>query len=96
MNKVTKDGHVAVIVSGGFGAGWSTWNEAEDVFDPEIVNWIEEGKVGWPLGEGDSRFGGGLEQARVVWLPEGTLFRIDEYDGGETLVTIEDEEYLQC
>ena len=96
MNKVVRDGVVAVIVSGGFGAGWSTWNEAEDAFDPDIVRWIEGGKVGEPLKEGDLRYAGGLEQARIVWLPIGTLFRIDEYDGRETLVTLEDEEYMQC
>ena len=25
MNKVIRDGKVAVVVSPGFGAGWSTW-----------------------------------------------------------------------
>jgi len=96
MNKVVRDGLVAVIVSEDFGAGWSTWNEPEDAFDPEVVKWIEGGKVGEPLKEGDFRYAGGLKNARVVWLPQGTLFRIDEYDGSETLVTLEDEEYMQC
>ena len=96
MNKVVRDGLVAVIVSGGFGAGWSTWNEDEDAFDPEIVKWIEGGKVGEPLKEGDNRSALGLGQAHIVWLPVGTLFRIDEYDGSETLITLEEEEYMQC
>lgn len=96
MNKVVRNGLVAVIVSEGFGAGWSTWNDAEDAFDPEVVRWIEGGKVGEPLKVGDRRYKGGLNKARIVWLPLGTLFRIDEYDGSETLITLEDEEYMRC
>ena len=96
MNKVVREGLVAVIVSEGYGAGWSTWNKAEDAFEPEVVRWIEGGKVGEPLKEGDDRYAGGLEEARIVWLPVGTLFRIDEYDGSESLVTHEEEEYMQC
>ena len=27
MNKIEKDGNVAVLYSPGYGAGWSTWND---------------------------------------------------------------------
>ncbi len=39
MNKVIKDGKVAVLYSPGYGAGWHSWNteHTECLFDPEIV-----------------------------------------------------------
>ena len=47
--RVVRDGRVAVLVSPGFGAGWSTWADRELrerlLFDPEVVAWVEGGKV---------------------------------------------------
>lgn len=42
MNKVIKDGNVAVLYSPGYGAGWYSWNQEhkECLFDPEIVEII--------------------------------------------------------
>lgn len=37
---IHKNGNIAVLISGGFGAGWSTWNsehEEEMLFDKDIV-----------------------------------------------------------
>jgi hypothetical protein len=92
MNKTIKDGRVAVLSSPGYGAGWSTWNPShpEMVFDPGLVDLVLEGNeekilayvvLKWP----DS-FVGGVEDLRVDWLPEGTNFVIEEYDGAETIV----------
>lgn len=45
MNKWIKGGKVAVIISPGFGAGWSTWGEEKDkqamLFDSELASLIE-------------------------------------------------------
>jgi acetyl-CoA acetyltransferase len=53
MEKVIRDGKVAILYSPGFGAGWSTWNSYsnEMIFDPDIVN-VNGGAVelGHPLG----------------------------------------------
>lgn len=95
MDKVVRNGEVAVIVSPGFGAGWSTWaNDGERAaFDPDIVAWIEGGKVGEPpVRNGD--YAGGLRDAVVMWIPEGTRFYIDEYDGHENLVIYSGDHYL--
>lgn len=36
MEKVIKDGKVALLISG---TGWSTWNESDEMlYDPTIVN----------------------------------------------------------
>lgn len=89
VNKVYKNGtHVAVIYSPGFGAGWSTWLDVEKreeaVFEPHIVNHVEFGE---DLDEVylEQKYGylGGLPDAIVVWVPVGTVFRIQEYDGAE-------------
>lgn len=91
--KVIRDGHVAVLVSPGYGAGWSTWAR-EDLadrvmFDPETVEWVERGKTD-PQPDFEAKFGehfydGGAEDLVVMWLPVGTRFRIQEYDGAESL-----------
>ena len=46
MNKLIRDGKVAVLVSPGHGAGWSTWNaEHEEIlFDPAIVEFVEHNR----------------------------------------------------
>ena len=47
--KYYKGDSVAVLVSAGHGAGWSSWAHTEEqqklaMFDPEIVQWILDGK----------------------------------------------------
>ena len=90
-----KDGsrEVAVLVSGGFGAGWYTWGLPEDaLFDPIMVDFVETRKLSnvecleymeskWPNG-----YFGGASDLYVCWVPEGCEFRIEEYDGNETLI----------
>ena len=98
MEKVVIDGKVAVLVSSGFGAGWSTWNYqygTELLFEPTIVKMLDEGKsedeilayceVKYPEG-----YFGGIDDLAVQWLPVGTHFRIHEYDGSESLEVRED------
>ena len=88
--KVIRGGKVAVIVSPGYGAGWSTWanNPERAAFSPEVVAWIEGGGVGEPDLPSDlaDEYGGGLVDAEVKWLDVGTAFYIAEYDGNESLV----------
>lgn len=93
VEKVVRDGKVAVLVSPGYGAGWSTWADApeEALFSPDVVSWVEAGKPRDVLREKEDEweagFGylGGLEDLQVEWVPEGSRFRIEEYDGFETL-----------
>ena len=93
-DKVIRDGMVAVIVSPGYGAGWSTWSsDPNAAFDPAIVEWIEGGKVGDPPTE---EYPGGLGNAMIHWLPVGAKFRIDEYDGSESLVRASQEVWTEA
>jgi len=102
-NKLIRDGHVAIIYSPGFGAGWSTWNTEYDVeeliFDPGLADLILNGKsqdqieayviLRWP-----GVYTGGLEQAVVEWLAIGTEFKITEYDGSESLQFRNSDEWI--
>ena len=101
MNKVIRDGKVAVLVSHGYGAGWSTWMDGEyrDIvlFHPKLVQMVEEGRerditTEWmeqELGL-DVSYTGGTDGLEIQWVPVGTKFVIDEYDGHESLRTIDD------
>jgi len=91
VEKVIRAGLVAVVYSPEYGAGWSTWSHDASPFDPAVVAWIEGGKVGpgpylEPL---EGPYNGGLHQAEIVWLPVGTRFHINEYDGHESLEIID-------
>jgi hypothetical protein len=90
--KLIKDGLVAVAVSGGYGAGWSTWNDV-DPTDARFNVLFEKGD--WEQAaalceELEMGYTGGAEQVRLEWVLPGTPFVIDEYDGSESLVTKDD------
>ena len=94
VDKVIRDGKVAVIYSPGWGAGWSSWNNKNGMFDPKIVAWIEGGKNGEPPRDStEGRYVGGLHSAEIEWIPVGTLFRIDEYDGYESIIEFDVDDY---
>ena len=100
MEKVVRDGKVAVLLSRGYGAGWGSWNYGVHeviMFHPKIVQMVEDGREmditeEWlekELGL-EEVFTGGRDGLYIKWVPEGTRFRIDEYDGAETIITDED------
>jgi len=100
MEKLIKDGKVAVLYSPGWGAGWYTWNYEfpEIMFDPAIVKLVEEKKfdelktfveLKYP-----DIYKGGMEDLEVEWLPEGTLFKVNEYDGAESIEYKEDDHWM--
>jgi hypothetical protein len=102
MEKLVRDGKVAVLYSPGFGAGWSTWDHgsygAELIFDPVLAAYVEEGKMDQAQSYVAMRFPeaytGGLEDLAVQWVPVGTAFRIHEYDGSESIEVKEDLDWV--
>jgi hypothetical protein len=109
-DRYIRDGQVAVLVSPGFGAGWSTWCEFDDrkavTFDPWIVDILLSDQynrkekidriyahcaVKYP-----DMYMGGVSDLTVEWIPQGTLFRIAEYDGSETIELKEAEDWIQA
>ena len=97
--KLIKDGQVAVIVSTGYGAGWSTWNieyGEKMVFDPVLAQMILDGKSNAELDKYAKEaypdaYIGGLGKAEVEWVAVGSRFMIDEYDGYESIVILSPE-----
>ena len=98
MEKVIRDGKVAVLISQGWGAGWYTWNTdyQQLLFHPKLVEMVEQNKRNeindqWILENlGIDMYAGGSDGLEIHWLPIGTIFCIEEYDGFETIRTIED------
>lgn len=99
MEKVIRDGKVAILISSGFGAGWYTWNtdHKELLFHPKLVEMVESGRrdeinESWieeNLGFSNV-YAGGAESLKIEWLPVGTAFQIYEYDGSESIQTNND------
>ena len=100
VEKLIRDGMVAVIYSPGFGGGWSTWNPdyPEILFDPVLASYVEDNKLDeaytyitmrWP-----DVYTGGVDDLSVQWLPVGTKFRIHEYDGSESIEIKERIEWI--
>ena len=99
MEKLIRDGKVAVLVSPGYGAGWYSWHSIEElVYDPSIVEWVEQEQLDKVLTYMELKYPdvycGGLENLEVIWVPAGAKFRIDEYDGAESLVLETNEHWL--
>jgi hypothetical protein len=98
MDKVIRDGKVAVLISHGFGAGWYTWNSThkELLFHPKLVEMVENGKAKDITDEWVENnleldiYCGGASGLQIHWLPIGTAFHVEEYDGAESLHTIDE------
>ena len=100
IEKLSKDGKVAVLYSPGFGAGWYTWNTdaPEILFDPSIVKFVEKEKwdelATYVALKYPDIYTGGMKDLKVAWIPEGTLFRIDDYDGNESIELKENDNWI--
>ena len=99
MNKYkNSDGEIGVIVSPGFGAGWSTWGGSCDagflLMDKTLVEMclrsapksqVEE----YLTKKGIDTYIGGWEDCEIEYLRCNTPFYVDEYDGSESLIFAE-------
>lgn len=100
MNKLEKDGKVAVIVSPGFGAGWSTWAQgyAEGMcMDADIAEAVlaEDYQRAYEIAE--SKYPGAYtnqQDLEIHWVTKGEAFEITEYDGFESLQVISERRYM--
>jgi hypothetical protein len=99
VEKVIRDGKVAVLVSPGFGAGWSTWASDEQryaaLFDKRFVDAAEAGiadidSIAKEIFGEDYFFTAGWSGIEIEWIDEGSRFCIEEYDGSESLRFISD------
>ena len=101
--KETPEGvEVAVLVSPGYGAGWSTWADDDYseavVFDRNIVQFVldkdDEGLTSYMENKYPDMYLGGADDLVVMWLAKGEAFEITEYDGHESLKVIAEQHFL--
>ena len=96
--RVVRDGCVAVLYSPGYGGGWYSWHQEEELlFDPNIVQMVLEDRHG-DIKEYTTmnykQYSSGAKQLAIEWIPIGEKFRIDEYDGAESVVLANRENWL--
>lgn len=92
------ENEVAVLVSRGFSAGWSTWNCKELCCDKRIVEyWLEHKGAGMEeVKEFCESIGyknvycGGWYSIELEYIPLGSKFIIEECDGCESLIMEDD------
>jgi hypothetical protein len=98
MEKVIRDGKVAVLYSPGYGAGWYSWHcIPEAIFHPKLVELVENDRhseitpewITENLNE-ENVYTGGVMDLEIAWVPVGTKFKISEYDGSESIIFEED------
>ena len=100
MNKLVRDGMVAVLYSPDYGSGWYTWNtnHPELLFDPAIVQLVEENKFDelktYVTLKYPNIFDSGMDNLKIAWIPEGAMFRINEYDGDESIELKDDADWF--
>ena len=100
MNKLVRDGMVAVLYSPDYGSGWYTWNRnhPELLFDPAIVQLVEEEKFDelktYVTLKYPNIYDGGMDDLKIAWIPEGAMFRINEYDGDESIELKDDADWF--
>lgn len=98
MEKLVRDGKVAVLYSPGYGGGWST--ECHDdsetrlamTFDPAIAEAVLNGDFTKAAELAEIRYPdeyASVGQLKVAWLAPGTVFEIKQCDGFETIRLLE-------
>jgi len=85
-------GQVAVLISKGYGAGWSTWNDELSPMDKRYAQLILDGKIdkAIKLADKECYFLDGLKNCKIEWLDEGTKFYVEEHHGDEYIISEND------
>ena len=102
MRLYNAEHHVAVVYSPGYGGGWSTWQDDVDPTDARVAVLTLTGASATlmfnrygsesPVRFKDRRFyayvdSSMYDELAICWLPAGTLYKIEEYDGAESVLT---------
>ena len=89
-DRYISDGHVAVLYSPGWGAGWYTWEGGEYgtdlLFDTDLVDAVlnDKDQLAIVNKKYPNTYTGGLP-LQVEWVPVGSRFEVREYDGNESV-----------
>ncbi len=106
VKKLIREEMVAVLYSPGFGAGWSTWADEKFqetmLFDADVVQAVLDGNREQAAALVEARFPGeyvcvlGAANLKVQWIPEGSSFEVEEYDGSESIHILGSRRYHQA
>jgi len=83
-----------VLISPGYGAGWSTWNTKELATDKRVIEAFESGMDEDEMEDFLEKLGykdvymGGYYDCEIVEVPKGSRFIIEEYDGHESILIL--------
>lgn len=101
MKKLERDGMVAVLISPGYGAGWSTWNPSHEqtlCMDADIVQAVIDGDNKKAAEVALEKCPGictlGAVDLMVKWVPRNAVFEVREYDGSESLHVVGESRYM--
>ena len=104
VDKIERDGKVAVLYSPGFGAGWSTWADSSYreilCMDARIVGPVLAGDIPAAVTAAltlvPEFYTGGAEDLKVEWVTKGEVFEIVDYDGSESVKLLGNVPYMQA
>lgn len=94
MEKLKKDGRVAVVISVGYGVGWTTCNDPQHAeflaMDARIAQAVLDGQNEMAIKAAQSvvpdlDYSGGGD-LQIEWVEEGRKFSVVECDGSESIV----------
>lgn len=107
--KLIHDGQVAVLYSPGYGAGWSSWADAPVIaefllFDRRLVEAAKakatQDEVSEFLatifGPDQYIYTGGWEKICTAWFPVGPKLLISEYDGSESIILFNPDDFFEA
>lgn len=91
-----------VLISPGYGAGWSTWNDSGMAVDKDLIELFEQGCTEDEMADlcvkkgytDESPYMGGFGDLKVAEVPQGCHFRINEYDGSEYIDIYEEGDWF--
>ena len=94
-----------VLISPGYGDGFSTWNTKEMAIDKDLIALFERGCTkkemeeacclkGYNAGYGGAPYMGGFSSLKIVEVPNGALFQIREYDGSEYIEIFNSSDWI--
>lgn len=89
-----------VLISPGYGAGWSTWNTKELAIDKRVIEAFESGMNKDKMSEYLKELGyedvymGGYYDCKIAEVPKGSRFIIEEYDGYESILILNEDNTL--
>lgn len=102
-NQYSNEDKIAVIISPGYGAGWSTWAADEDkeamVFDADLVTYVLNDQKEEALKLAKKKYPESYinrQELKIVWIDKNTSFRIVEYDGSERIEYLGNLEFYKA